>query len=436
MSRVVHMGVKCDPLSELDIDELVNQLSPGEIQKLIDECDPDDPSMPPSMRNKYKCEKTSTGPLDKKALLDFINEQALSEPDRPEAVPFVPGTVRGKKWQPPPKPEQPKLEEEIELDIDLGEETELALSAASTDQIVDLAGILGLHSMMNQDQFHGSQSDKWATRADPEVGWNGVTKATPLKVFPAEEPNRTDPEAVISQLRDGVEGAEKVNLNNVPVSEAKLIEIFDAMRHNEVLTDLSMSNCMITDFAAANLACALENNKTLEKLSIESNNVSPQTLVKIFDAANVQQTLKDIKASNQQAQFLGNRVEVAITNAVEKNKTLLRVGLHFEFGDCRNRVAVHLQKNLDRQRLKRIAHKLSSTTAPEVVLNPGAERKGSTQGSRTGGLLGSLPGQLPPNIPRQKSPGEIEADAAGNGGGDDDEYEYYEEDEDEASGDK
>ena len=99
-------------------------------------------------------------------------------------------------------------------------------------------------------------------------------------------------------------------------------------------------------------------------------------------------------------------------------------------------MAVHLQKNLDRQRLKRIAHKLSSTTAPEVVLNPGAERKGSTQGSRTGGLLGSLPGQLPPNIPRQKSPGEIEADVAGNGGGDDDEYEYYEEDEDEASGDK
>ena len=234
MSRVVHMGVKIDPLSELDIDELVDRLSPGEIQKLLDECDPDDPSMPPSMRCKYTCEKQSTGPLDKQKLLDFINEQALSEPDRPEAVPFVPGTVRGKKWQPPPKPEQPKLEEEIELDIDLGEETELALSAASTDQIVDLAGILGLHSMMNQDQFHAAQSDKWATKADPQVGWNGVTKATPLKVFPAEEPNRTDPEAVISQLRDGNEGIEKVNLNNVPVSEAKLIEIFDAMRHNEV----------------------------------------------------------------------------------------------------------------------------------------------------------------------------------------------------------
>ena len=53
----------------------------------------------------------------------------------------------------------------------------------------------------------------------------------------------------------------------------------------QVLTDLSMSNCTMGDFAAANLACALENNKTLEKLSIESNNVSPQTLVKIFEVS-------------------------------------------------------------------------------------------------------------------------------------------------------
>ena len=78
MSRVVHMGVKYDPLTELDIDELVDRLTPGEIQKLLDECDPDDPSMPPSMRCKYTCEKKDTGPLDKQKLLDFINEQGGS----------------------------------------------------------------------------------------------------------------------------------------------------------------------------------------------------------------------------------------------------------------------------------------------------------------------------------------------------------------------
>jgi hypothetical protein len=41
---------------------------------------------------------------------------------------------------------------------------------------------------------------------------------------------------------------------------------------------------------------------------------------------------------------------MAITKAIENNKVVLKVGAHFQFGDCRNRVAVQLQKNLDRLR--------------------------------------------------------------------------------------
>jgi hypothetical protein len=50
----------------------------------------------------------------------------------------------------------------------------------------------------------------------------------------------------------------------------------------------------------------------------------------------------------------------------------------------RNRVAVQLQKNLDRVRLRRLAHKLT--------------------GSRTGGFLGGLPGQLMENPRKKKEP--------------------------------
>merc|ERR1712223_1621534 len=115
------------------------------------------------------------------------------------------------------------------------------------------------------------------------------------------------------------------------------------MRHNETLKELSLSNTTLGDFAAANLATAVESNK-----------LSPQTLVKLFEAANVHQCLEEIKASNQQAQFLGNKVEMGITKAIENNKTLLKVGLHFDFGDCGNRVTVQLQKNMDRRRLQRL----------------------------------------------------------------------------------
>ena len=65
------------------------------------------------------------------------------------------------------------IDDSIELDIDVDDETEKALKAASTSDIIDLAGVLGLHSMMNQEQFHSAQSEKWADRPDPTTGWSG-----------------------------------------------------------------------------------------------------------------------------------------------------------------------------------------------------------------------------------------------------------------------
>ena len=280
--------------------------------------------------------------------LDFITEQALNTPDIPDVVPFVPGTMRGKRYNPPAKP-KPNPNDTIEISLDLGEDVELALSSASADEIVDLAGIMGLHSIMNQDQYHASQSEK-APRPDPTVGWNGVTKATPLKEYPPEEPNKTDPSQVLEQVKANSAAVTVVNLNNVNVGENTYIEMFDALERNTNLKELNLANTGMTDMAASILASALQQNSSLEKLNVESNNVSPQTMASILEAISVHQTVVDFKGSNQQAQFLGNKVETAITRAIENNKTILKVGLHFQFGDCRNRVAVQLQKNLDRLR--------------------------------------------------------------------------------------
>ncbi len=73
---------------------------------------------------------------------------------------------------------------------------------------------------------------------------------------------------------------------------------------------------------------------------------------------------------------------------------------------------MQLQKNLDRVRLKRVAHKLSTGSAPAPA--PSANGAAST-GSRTGGFVGALPGQI--SHLRQRSP--------------DDEEEEEEEEEDE-----
>jgi tropomodulin len=56
-----------------------------------------DNTMPPSLRCGYFCDKEATGPLNRHKLIDHINKQALETPDKPEAQPFVAGTVRGTK---------------------------------------------------------------------------------------------------------------------------------------------------------------------------------------------------------------------------------------------------------------------------------------------------------------------------------------------------
>lgn len=97
-----------------------------------------DALLPPDQRTSYLCKKNPTGPLNRKQLIDHINKIACETPDEPEQVPYVAGTLRGKKFTPVVKP-MSKQEEEIA--IDLGDEYESAMATASEEELVDLAGM-------------------------------------------------------------------------------------------------------------------------------------------------------------------------------------------------------------------------------------------------------------------------------------------------------
>jgi len=366
--------VTAEPLTDAEIDSLLENLTSDEIEKLLEDVDPDDTHMPPSARCTYNCNKAPTGPFNKKKLLKYIYDEAKKTPDVRDHVPHVPGVIRGKKWVPPQQ--ETLADQEFELDIDLGDEIEMALGDASTQDMMDLAGIMGLHSMINQDQYHhavGAKNYGKDGDIDPDQGFDGITKATPLKCYPAEPPNLTDPVDVLEKIKDGDEDQKEVNLNNVEVSEKQFLEIFEALKGNTVLNNLSLSNTSLTDWAAANLCHTLENNEALESINLESNCIMPQTLSKLFESLNATQSIKEFKAMNQAAQVLGNRVEMAITKSIENNKTLLKVGLQFEYNDCQNRVAVHLQKNLDRIRIKRIAAKIAERENTGFYMYPSVQ---------------------------------------------------------------
>jgi len=274
--------VNAEPLTDEEIDHLLANLSSDEIEKLLEdvESNPDDTFLPPSARCTYHCDKKPTGPYNRKKLLNYIYDQAKKTPDKIDLVPHVPGVTRGKKWIAPQMEEPIFDKEEFELDIELGDEFEMALDDASTNDMIDLAGIMGLHSMMTQEQYHHAVGTKTFRDEDYDdgLGWDGITKATALKVFPLEEPNRTDPVDVLEKIQSNDEEQTDVNLNNVEVSEKQFLEIFEALRENKVLTNFAIANTSLTDWAAANLCHTLENNDTLESINVESNNITPSTL--------------------------------------------------------------------------------------------------------------------------------------------------------------
>ncbi|KAM3961015.1 LOW QUALITY PROTEIN: tropomodulin [Aphomia sociella] len=342
-------GRELSSYDEVDVDELLAKLSQEELTMLAKEVDPDDNFLPPSQRNNYDCEKDPTGPLNRKKLIEHINKQALETPDRPEVKPYVAGVIRGKKWIPPPAPEKVRDAEE-QISIDLGDEYEQALTSATQEEIIDLAAILGFHSMMNQDQYHASLLNKGQPVG---LGWDGITKATKPKVYP-RPPNDTDPDDTVKRVQENDQKLTDLNWNNIKnISDEKFEKLFEALKTNTHLEVVSLVNVGLNDRTAQLLADALQVNTGLRVVNVETNFISPPGVVQLVRALLATTSVEEFRASNQRSQVLGNKIEMEITGLVEQNPTLLRLGLHLEYSDARHRVASHLQRNIDRIRQQR-----------------------------------------------------------------------------------
>ncbi|XP_063843297.1 tropomodulin-1-like isoform X2 [Scylla paramamosain] len=382
MASTKLFGKDLSQYEDLDIDDILDQLSPEELEMLAGEVDPDDSLIPPSERNSYKCEKGPTGPLDRKKLIDHINEQALNEPDRPDLVPYVAGTVRGKKWVPPPPPEPQDDEDAIaqEVEVDLDEEFSSVLNTATEDEIVDLAAILGFHSMMNQEQYHASLLNKGRPQG---VGWGGITKATKFKPLPAEPPNDTDVEDSIKKLTDDDSNCKDLNFNNIRnISDEQFKRLFESLENNTKLESLSMANVGLSDRHLDPLTNALSQNASLRTLNLETNSISPAGIVRIMESISKTHIVEEIRLANQRSSVLGNKIEMQLTEIIEQNPSILRVGIHFEFNDARNRVSKHLQKNLDTfrvgVRVRRPSRKVATEGASLSFVLPSTDSPLST----------------------------------------------------------
>lgn len=253
-------------------------------------------------------------------------------------VSFSPGKI----WIPK---EVPKLTKEDLIQLDLDDEAEGVLDEASEADLIDLAGILGLHSMLNQDQYEASILNK-----GQGVGakFESIVKATQPKRFPNLPPNDTNVAKTAEQVYNNDSSLTDLNWNNIKaISKEQLSKLFEGLAKNSHLRTLTLTNIGLTDGACEPLLESIKTNKTLTTLNVESNFISGSMIKNLLEAINLNQTIIEFRASNQRPTILGNRIEMEISKLIEQNDTLLRLGLNLDVPDARMRVAQQLKKNKD-----------------------------------------------------------------------------------------
>uniref|UniRef100_A0A8C5IH13 TMOD4 n=1 Tax=Junco hyemalis TaxID=40217 RepID=A0A8C5IH13_JUNHY len=77
---------------DIDEDKILQELSPEELAQLdaeLAEMDPENVLLPAGLRQRDQTHKSPTGPLDRDALLQHLERQALEAEERQDLVPFT-----------------------------------------------------------------------------------------------------------------------------------------------------------------------------------------------------------------------------------------------------------------------------------------------------------------------------------------------------------
>lgn len=332
----------------MDEDELLQNLSEEELKRLEDELqelDPDNALLPAGFRQRDQTKKAPTGTFQRDNLVAHLEKQAKEHPDRDDLVPYT-GEKRGKTWVPKSKVVDPILE-----DVTLEPELEEALSNASDAELCDIAAILGMHTLMSNQQYYEALAS--STTIVNKQGLNSVIQCTQYKPVPDEQPNDTDVDETLQRIRRNDPDLTEVNLNNIKNIPIPTLKAYaEALKKNSVVERFSIVGTRSNDPVAYALADMLTVNTTLKCLNVESNFITGAGILSLVESLKSNTTLQELKIDNQ-SQPLGNKVEMEIVNILEKNSTLLKFGYHFTQQGPRLRGSNAMMNNNDLARVDR-----------------------------------------------------------------------------------
>jgi tropomodulin len=310
--------------------------------------------LPAGLRQPDHTKKEPTGGYNPDALKKFLVEQAEAEEDVEDLVPYESGVKRGKAY----------VAKEVKADdgfgggdIALDPEIQEALANATDLELTDLAAVLGLHKMLDNEQYYNSLA---TSEMVSTISFNQATKCK-LPVCPPEEmqkieENPTDPLEMLDLLKRNDPGTDEVNLNNIlNISVSTLQSYGEILASNKNLKRLSLAGTRSTDAIAMSLADGLRSNNSLEELNLETNYLSAKGICEILTALNESgnTSLTDLKVANQKKNF-GSGGEEKIASILEDNSSICKFSYQFVYPGPRHKAIAATTRNSDVIRQKRM----------------------------------------------------------------------------------
>ncbi|XP_011793235.1 tropomodulin-4 isoform X2 [Piliocolobus tephrosceles] len=208
---------------DIDEDEILRTLSPEELEQLdceLQEMDPENMLLPAGLRQRDQTKKSPTGPLDREALLQYLEQQALEVKERDDLVPFTgekKGVVQPDKYKPvPDEPPNPTNIEEI-LKRVRSNDKELEEVNLNNIQDIPIPMLSELCEAMKANTYVRSFSLVATRSGDPIAN------------------------AVADMLREN-RSLQSLNIESNFISSTGLMAVLKAVRENATLTELRVDN--------------------------------------------------------------------------------------------------------------------------------------------------------------------------------------------------
>lgn len=167
--------------------------------------------------------------------------------------------------------------------MNLEADVEQALQNASDLELTDLAAVLGLYKMLNNQQFYDAQG------AGDQMVCTESWKDNTLCKLPCaqldDEPNAIDVEAALEQVKKNDSSLTDLNLNNVHnIQLSTLVEFCEALKSNTAVTSFSIANTKANDEVAKAVGDMLSANTGLTSINVETNFITTEGIILMVEA--------------------------------------------------------------------------------------------------------------------------------------------------------